>query len=140
MAAPKTPEGYLSISEAAKLVGVSRVTMYDWVITRRLLPHEDFGRYHYIKKQDVDELHARLDDRPGRKRITVYEIVVISCGELTVLYTTGSLRALSLMYTHMMERQHRLVRVRADGKLLTIHESDKVGYAFHPRTRKGASA
>ena len=40
------------------------------------------------------------------------------------------------MYIKMLEHDNKLIRVRADGEILTIHESDKLGNRYHPRIRK----
>jgi len=95
--------------------------------------------FHWLKKEDVEAFKADRDLAAGRKaksRYKVYEIVCISLGKLDVLFKTESLRELSKMYIRMMERENKLVRVRADGKLLTIHESDSLGNAYHPRTKR----
>lgn len=51
----------------------------------------------------------------------MYELVSISCGELTVQYTTDNLRRLADMWQKM-----ETSRVRHDGKLLTTAETYKL--------------
>lgn len=144
MAAKRPPDGYLTVPEAAKLCGVTRQTMYNWVLTQGRVPYVSRTAgamtFYCIKREDAEE----LERTHGKKRKMIYsryhfyEIVFISLGELTVLYQTESLKDLSRTYTHMIEKDHKLIRVRADGKLLTIHESDALGNAFHPRCKRSA--
>lgn len=140
MPAKTPPEGYVSIATAAKMAGVCAMTMRGWVVDRGDIPYmsvtSGMRTFYFLRKTDV----LKLVDSIRPKTRHHYEIVLINLGELTVLYDTYSLRELSVQYTHMMERGHKLVRVRVDGELLTIHESDKLGNAYHPRTRKGATA
>jgi hypothetical protein len=75
-----------------------------------------------------------------KRELHLYEIVTISCGQVSVLFRTCSLKELSRMYIGCMERENKLIRIRMDGELLTIRESDKLGNAYHPRTKKGAAA
>ena len=143
MGAKKPPEGYISVPEAAKMVGVVPMTFYNWMFTRAVVPFKTRQAgsrcFYYIKKSDVEKyLEAqKIKDRRLRKK-HFYEIVAISMGQVTVLYQTENLMELSHMYIHMMEKQHKLIRVRMDGNLLTIHESDKLGNSYHPRTKARA--
>lgn len=135
------PEGYMSIPDAAKIVGIHKNSMYQHVIVFHHLPvltvPAGARSFHWLKKEDVEAFKADRDTAAGKlvkNRYKLYEIVLINCGELTVLYTTTALLDLSRTYSRMMEKGHKLVRIRADGKLLTIHESDKLGNTYNPRT------
>lgn len=142
MPAKKPPEGYITIPEAAKLLHVSPQTMYEWVLSRGRIPYKSriagTREYYWLKKTDVQELSEKVEPVRLRKA-KLYEIIMITCGKLDVLFTTDNLRELSNKYVHMAEHGHKLVRLRVDGRVLTIHESDKVGYTYHPRTKKGAA-
>ena len=137
------PEGYMSIPDAAKFVGIHKNTMYQHVMEYHNIAvfTQPAGArsFHWLKKEDVEAFKADRDLAAGKKvkkRYKEYEIVCISLGQLDVLFKTESLRELSKMYIRMMERENKLVRVRADGKLLTIHESDSLGNSYHPRTKR----
>jgi hypothetical protein len=138
------PDGYITIPDAAKQVGVSTQGMYNIVLHQGKILYlsESAGsRTRYLlKKSDVDEYvktyRTPLRGRP-KKKADLYEIICICCGKLDVLYSTKSPVDLSRQYTRMIERDNKLVRIRVDGQLLTIHESDKLGNAYHPRMRKG---
>ena len=75
-----------------------------------------------------------------KTELHLYEIVLISCGDITVLYKTCSHRELSRKYTQLIEHGHKFIRIRKDGQMLTIHESDKLANKYHPRTTRGATA
>jgi excisionase family DNA binding protein len=136
----KMPDGYISVPEAAKLLHVSKGTMYEWMIGRRYIPYISIPSgartFYYMRRADVEKFAegSQVTNRLRQKN-KEYEIIMITMGKIDVLFKTDSLYELSRMYTRMMERMHKLVRVRADGKILTIHESDKIGYAYHPRTK-----
>lgn len=136
----KPPEGFITVPDAARMCGVCSQTMYEWVLGRHYIPYRKVVGgarcFYYLKKSDVEKYLSDMQKEvPARKRARLYEIVIISLGKLYVLYATDNLAALSRMYTRMMENQHKLVRIRADGQLLTIHESDKLGFTYHPRTK-----
>ena len=140
----KPPEGYITVPDAAKMCGVCSQTMYDWVLVRNFMPYRRVvggaRSFYYLKKTDVEKyLSDSQKEVPARKKARLYEIVIISLGKLEVLFTTDNLAALSRMYTRMIENQHKLVRIRADGQLLTIDESDKLGLTYHPRTKRRAA-
>ena len=143
MPAPKTPDGYVNIPDAAKMLGVSDMTMYKRVVDEGRIPYESIPRgvrtYYYMKKQDVEQFiktyRAPLRGRP-KKKASLYEIVCISCGKMEILFSTSSLMELSHKYIYMLEQKHQLIRVRADGQLLTIHESDRLGNTYHPRVKR----
>lgn len=142
MAKVNAPEGYMSIPDAAKLVGIHKNSMYQHVFDYHHIPvlTQTAGArsFHWLKREDVEAFKNDRDVAAGKRvknRYKVYEIVCISLGQLDVLFKTESLRELSKMYIRMMERENKLVRVRADGHLLTIHESDRLGNAYHPRTK-----
>lgn len=75
-----------------------------------------------------------------KSELHLYEIVLISCGDVSVLYRTCSHQELSRKYIQLIEHGHKFIRIRKDGQMLTIHESDKFANAYHPWTKKGASA
>lgn len=133
-----SPDGYKTIPDAAKEIGISRSTLYNWILVQRrahyIMRTSGRMKFYLIKDEDVERL-KRSDQTKVGKRYSFYEIVVISLGELTVLFQTRNLRQLSQKYIHMMEHEHKLIRIRADGKLLTIHESDELGNSYHPRTK-----
>ena len=143
MAHKEPPEGYVNIGTAAKMAGVCKMTMYRMVALERKIPcveaQAGSRTYYYMKKQDVEKFvktfRKPLRGRP-KTQANLYEIVIISCGKLEVLYSTDSPVELSHMYIKMLEHDNKLVLVRADGELLTIHESDKLGNRYHPRIRK----
>lgn len=143
MSARKPPEGHINIPEAAKMAGVSAMTMYKKVILQGAIKHKAIQAgsrtFYLMKKTDVEEYLKKYRMNPvGRpkKQIDLYEIVCICCGKLEVLFSTHSPVELSHKYTRMVEQDNKLVRIRADGQLLTIRESDKLGNAYHPRMRK----
>ena len=146
MAHKKPPEGYIDIPTAAKMAGVCIMTMRRMVIDEGRIPYVSrpagSRTYYYLKKQAVEKFletyRKPLRGRP-KTRASLYEIVIISCGKLEVLYSTDSPVELSHMYIKMLEHDNKLIRVRADGKLLTIHESDKLGNRYHPRIRKATA-
>jgi hypothetical protein len=70
-----------------------------------------------------------------KTELHLYEIVLISCGDITVLYKTCSHQELSRKYTQLIEHGHKFIRIRADGKMLTIHDSDKLANKYHQRTK-----
>ena len=147
------PDGYISCTDAAKRSGLARNTIYlhckNATLPCTVVRQGPNGGYRVrlIKEEDFQEFMARrqrldVDTMIDKRRKHKYEIVIISMGEVTTLYKTDSLQELSHMYIKMMERDHKLIRVRKDGKILTIHESDALGNTYHPRTRskKGATA
>ena len=141
MPGKKPPKGFMTIPDAAKMLHISSQTMYDWVLARGRIPYDCHisgqRTYYFLKESDVRELHDKVE--PARlRKAKLYEIILITCGKLEVLFKTDNLHELSNKYTHLMEHGHKLVRLRVDGKILTIHESDKVGYTYHPRMKKGA--
>lgn len=144
MAHKEPPEGYVNIPTAAKMAGVAVQTMYRIVAIEGRIPSETAPggtrTYYYLKKQDVEKYLAayrpRHRGRPKKQQHSEYEIIMISCGKIDVLYKTNSVRDLSATYSRMIEYGHKLVRLRADGRILTIHESDKIGYSCSPRFRK----
>ena len=145
MAAKKAPEGYISVPEAAKKVGVSYAWLWNQIrmfqiIPAKSEPNKERTRW-YVKESDVmayfKKYRAPLIGKP-KKANTVYQIVLISLGKMDILYETNDPRELSQMYTRMIKKQHKYIRVRLNGQVLTIHESDKIGYAYHPRMKKGA--
>ena len=146
MACKKPPEGYINIPTAAKMAGICIQAMRHLIIDEGRIPYESkpagSRSYYYLKKQDVDKFletfRKRLRGRP-RKNYNTYEIVCICCGKLDVLYSTNSPVELSRMYIKMLEHDNKLIRIRADGQLLTIHESDRIGYAYHPRLRRATA-
>ena len=144
MPAPKTPDGYVNIPDAAKMLGVSDMTMYKRVVDEGRIPYESFPRgvrtFYYMRKTDVEQFaKTYMAPRRGRpKKAKQYEIVCISLGKLEVLYSTSSLVDLSQMYVKLVGQGHNLIRIRADGELLTIHESDRLGNMYHPGIKKGA--
>lgn len=147
------PEGYITCPEAAERSGLSRNTIYfhckNGTLPSIAIGHGPFEQYkiRLIREEDFQEFMARrqrldVDKTIDKRRKHKYEIVIISLGEVATLYKTDSLQDLSHMYIKMMEHEHKLIRVRKDGKILTIHESDALGNTYHPRTRskKGATA
>ena len=63
-----TTENYITIPQLAKLLGVSRVTIYNRV-KKGQIPAERIGRDYFITDQTVQEILGRkLTDR-GKKRI-----------------------------------------------------------------------
>lgn len=135
------PAGYITAPAAARIIGISNQTMYDWIKKRRVFPYikQEAGAraWYYVKESDVAD-YVKAQEPVARRKAKVYEIVTISLGQLSVLFTTSSLLELSHMYIRMLERENKLIRIRADGELLTIHESDKLGNTFHPRTKRRA--
>ena len=144
MAYKEPPEGHIDIPTAAKMAGVCIMTMRRMVIDEGRIPYESrpagSRTYYYLKKQDVEKYLAayrpRHRGRPKKQQHSEYEIIMISCGKIDVLYKTNSVRDLSATYSRMIEYGHKLVRLRVDGRILTIHESDKIGYSCSPRFRK----
>lgn len=140
MSAKKPPEGYITIPDAAKMLHIAPQTMYDWVLLQGKVPYRSHisgtRTYYFLKKSDVEHLVEEVEPVKLRKA-KLYEIIMITCGKLDVLFQTENLHELSNKYVHMAEHGDKLVRVRVDGRVLTIHESDKVGYTYHPRTKKG---
>lgn len=145
MPAKKPPEGYVTIPQAAAICGCSKITMNRIVTEYKKIPYksEPAGArtFRYLKRADVEWYRDHTTFRKrGRPFAQSYEIIIINSGKVTVLFRTSSPRELSMKYSWMMEHGHRLIRIRADGTILTIHESDKLGYAFNPRSKKGAYA
>lgn len=70
-----------------------------------------------------------------KQALHLYEIVLICCGDVTVLFKTCNHQELSKRYVYLQEHGHRFIRVRFDGEMLTIHESDKIASKYHPRRR-----
>ena len=143
MSHKKPPEGYITIPDAARMAGVAPATMYTWTLYKGEIPYRAYEagtrRFYLIKKSDMERFIEKKNASVGkRRRAKEYEIVVISLGQLSVLFKTNSLMELSHMYIRLLEREHKYIRVRADGELLTIHESDKLGNTFHPRTKRRA--
>lgn len=145
MAPKKAPEGYISVPEAAKKVGVSYAWLWHQIRMFEIIPaktevHKERTRW-FVKESDVmsyfKKYRTPLLGKP-KKVNTVYQIVLISLGKMEILYETNDPRELSRMYTKMIEKQHKYIRVRMNGQVLTIHESDKVGYRYHPRMRGAA--
>lgn len=145
MAPKKAPEGYISVPEAAKKVGVSYAWLWHQIRMFEIIPaktevHKERTRW-FVKESDVmnyfKKYRAPLLGKP-KKVNTVYQIVLISLGKMEILYETNDPRELSMMYTRMIEKQHKYIRIRLNGQVLTIHESDKVGYRYHSRMRGAA--
>lgn len=140
MPAKKPPEGYISTTHAAKIAGVQVQTIRNWIDQPMGLPclrvKSGSMTFSYIKPEDLEAFLGRTPKR-GRPKDRLYEIVLINCGELTVLFKTKSLMELSHKYTYMVEHGHKLIRIREDGRLLRIWESDKLGNTYHPRTKRG---
>lgn len=132
------PEGYYTVAEAAEIVGL-KTSGLCYYINEGIL-QVDIVYYgqkpiRLISREALDAFRRRRE--PAQDQDHLYEIICISCGVTDVLFSTRSLRELSNMYTRMVENDHKLVRIRQDGKPLLIFESDKLGYAYHPRIKKG---
>lgn len=61
---------------------------------------------------------------PAAGANATYQIVVIQCGEESVVYETHKKRSAQIAYIKMVARGS-LVRVRINGKLLLIWEAEK---------------
>lgn len=139
MPAKKPPEGYISPKQAGKILGCSGQNVYHLANEGRIKARKEVSgklTFYYLEEKDVEryakKYRSPLRGRPKR-RYDLYEIVIICCGKLDVLFSTSSPIELSHMYIKMLEHDNKLIRVRADGELLTIRESDKLGNAYHPR-------
>lgn len=139
MPAKKLPDGYIDIPTAARMLHIAPQTLYTWVLNKGRLPYKSrfagTRTYYMLRTNDVEALVKEREPEQLRKA-RLYEIIMITCGKLDVLFKTENLHELSNKYTYLMENGHKLVRLRVDGKILTIHDSDKVGYTYHPRMKK----
>ena len=60
---PAEESPYLTVVDVARLLKVSRATIYGWVF-RRILPHVKIGRFVRVRRGDLEEflrLHERGD-------------------------------------------------------------------------------
>lgn len=137
MPAPKAPNGYITIAEAARRAGMATSTMYKRVVTNGEVPclarMAGARTFYYVTKNAVSRFMKKEQVLTARKDAKLYEIVSITLGNLDVLYSTESLKELSRKYTHLIEHDNKFIRLRVDGEVLTIHESDRIGYAYHSR-------
>lgn len=131
------PEGHYTVCQAAKVLGVTPKTVRLYINSGDLEAKAvNEGTPHYYRLISQEALDAYLKKR-YQPDDHLYEIICISCGKTEVLFSTHSLMELSLKYTRMVENDHKLVRIRLDGVPLLIYESDRLGYTYHPRTKKG---
>lgn len=133
------PEGYYTVTQAAQIVGLSSKTVR-FHIEQGNLEAKSFNVgspsfYRLISQESLDAFRKKREPKDGEDHL--YEIICISCGKTDVLYSTRSLMELSRTYARMVENDHKLVRIRLDGEPLLIFESDKLGFTYHPRTKKG---
>ena len=137
---------YIGVYEAAERFHYSAQNIYYHIKRGNIKPIMEYqhghGMVQLVKASDVEAL-AKPKKKDKKKRTTklhLYEIVLISCGEVTVLYKTCSHPEVARKYINMIEHGHKYVRIRMDGEMLTIHDSDRLANKYHPRTKKGAIA
>ena len=135
----QSPE-YYTIKQAAKIAGVSEFC---------IVYHMNNGRIQAVYAEtgkrmvDPESLAIFMETRnreilaEREKEDHLYEIVCINLGVVDVLFTTHSLKELSFTYSRMVEYSQKLVRIRLDGVMLRICESDRLGLIYHPRSKKG---
>lgn len=131
------PDGFFTVTQAARAMGLSSNCM-NFHIAHGHIEVVEFNKGHgnYYRLISEEALEAfRKSREPDLEHEHLYEIICISCGEVSVLFKTKNLFDLSKMYVRMIENDHKLVRIRMDGVNLPIFESDKLGYTFHPRTK-----
>lgn len=146
-------DDYMTVREAAEYLHVTRYDVYYHIkhghLPAKAIGGQPDGMYaaYVISKDDIKafrEYQNRAKKKPKPKKtpaaVHLYEIVLISCGQVTTLFKTCSHRELSRRYTELMEHGHKFIRVRADGEMLTIHESDKLAAVYNPRIKRGAEA
>lgn len=138
---------YMSIYDAADRFHITPQTIYY---------HVNRGHFKVIDKEngygqlvDADEIQEMIDakskkkdkkEKKHRQELHLYEIITITCGQVSVLFKTCSHKEVAVMYLQLMEHGHRLCRIRMDGEVLTINDSDKLANKYHPRTKKGEIA
>ena len=55
---------WMTLAQAAKAAGVSYFTMRDWVVVRKIIPHQRIGkRLIRINKSDVEEMIFGVTDK-----------------------------------------------------------------------------
>lgn len=145
-------EEYINVTEAAERFHCSPNNIYYHIKHGTLKtveePQKGHGIVHKVKASDIEALIAARDLRKTRKAekkrqartLHLYEIILISCGQVSVLFRSCSHKEAAIKYLQLMEHGHKLCRFRVDGEQLTIHESDKLANYYHPRTKKGAAA
>jgi len=128
---------YLTVAQAAKIAHYTTRNIY-YHCTVGNIPSTTKLGVTAIKKDDLTEwIASRQKPTKVKTGHHLYEIILISCGEVSVLFKTTNHRALSARYIELLEHGHRYIRVRKDGEVLTIHDSDKLANVYHPRV-KGA--
>ena len=142
-------EEYITLKEAAQMLHVTREAL-QYHVKKGHLPviatKSETGRNnaYIINIDDVEtfrkehmEKPVKMDKKKTRMVLHLYEIILISCGQRSVLFKTCDPREYSRRYVELIEHGHKYIRARVDGTELTIHDSDKLANRYHPRIRKG---
>lgn len=147
------PEGLISLSRAAKLIGVGHHTLSD-AACRGEVPYESViissREYRYVSleqaRQWAEDRRQHLQQYTERVRAAraaqrtdaephLYEIIQIVCGVEHLVFRTQSHRELAYTYTKLHMADQNLVRIKRDGQTLTISESDRLGYRLSMERR-----
>ena len=134
----------MTIYEAADHFHIAPQTIYYHVKHGHLDVHDNDSGYGQLidadEYQEMIDAKAKKKDKKRKQELHLYEIIIISCGQVSVLFKTCSHKDAAVKYLQLMEHGHKFCRIRKDGEVLTIHESDKLANRYHPRTKKGAMA
>lgn len=145
----------LSGLKAAEYLGCSY-----WVLLGAakagLLPAEKHGTGHSthwcFTKEDLDEWAARaaaapypakkkpFQSRPSPIHGKIYEIVIIVCGIVTVMYSTTSRAECGRMFWKLVEADQQFIRIRVDGHLLLIHQCWRLANEYNQHRKEGKEA
>jgi excisionase family DNA binding protein len=63
-----TAEDVTSVTSAARILGVNRVTIYRWINSKKLIPFR-FGGTYYIPKCEIERLKNSQAARLGNRRL-----------------------------------------------------------------------
>lgn len=134
------PNGYYTVTQAARIVGLSNNCMNFHIKQGHIeIIDVNKGRTNYYRLISQAALDTFMKKRePDVTEEHLYEIICINMGQVSVIFKTTDLMKLCQTYTRMIERDNKLVRIRIDGVPLTICESDRLGYTFHPRMKTKA--
>ena len=148
-------EEYMTTKEVAEALHVTRHDIFYHVKKGHIpalpiLSSTGRNNSYLILKADVEKFRTEYLERPPKKPkakkkpkeqptevLHLFEIILISCGTVHVLFKTCNHREFSRRYIELVEHGHHYIRARLDGVQLTIHDSDKLANVYHPRV-KGA--
>ena len=134
------PEGFYTVTQTARILKMNNNTVSRYIADGVIEVVEfNIGRRDYYRLITQEALDA-FRNRRDLEKDHLYEIVCIVCGEISVLFATHDLFVLRLKYHHMIEHEHKYIRIRLGGEILPIFESDRIGNSSYSITIKEVAA